>query len=130
MIRILIIFLLIFTGCSSDNKTSLPLDNSTKIIKKSISKKQIISKNFNANLEVVLNEKPDIKKNGKLKNNLGRQEIENIKYIISNFKFKKIKNFSLLEPNIIFTKEGIIFFEKKGNLIKFDYEKNIIWKKN
>ncbi|MDC3138352.1 PQQ-binding-like beta-propeller repeat protein [Candidatus Pelagibacter sp.] len=130
MIRILIIFLLIFTGCSSDNKTSLPLDNSTKIIKKSISKKQIISKNFNANLEVILNEKPDIKKNGKLKNNLGRQEIENIKYIISNFKFKKIKNFSLLEPNIIFTKEGIIFFEKKGNLIKFDYEKNIIWKKN
>ena len=130
MIRILIIFLLIFTGCSSDNKTSLPLDNSTKIIKKSISKKQIISKNFNANLEVVLNEKPDIKKNGKLKNNLGRQEVENIKYIISNFKFKKIKNFSLLEPNIIFTKEGIIFFEKKGNLIKFDYEKNIIWKKN
>ena len=130
MIRILIIFLLIFTGCSSDNKTSLPLDNSTKIIKKSISKKQIISKNFNANLEVVLNEKPDIKKNGKLKNNLGRQEIENIKYIISNFKFKKIKNFSLLEPNIIFTKEGIIFFEKKGNLIKFDYEKKIIWKKN
>ena len=130
MIRILIIFLLIFTGCSSDNKTSLPLDNSTKIIKKSISKKQIISKNFNANLEVVLNEKPDIKKNGKLKNNLGRQEIENIKYIISNFKFKKIKNFSLLEPNIIFTKEGIIFFEKKGNLIKFDNEKNIIWKKN
>tara|TARA_B100000401_G_C52794610_1_gene715219 strand:- start:140 stop:1417 length:1278 start_codon:yes stop_codon:yes gene_type:complete len=130
VIRILIIFLLIFTGCSSDNKTSLPLDNSTKIIKKSISKKQIISKNFNANLEVVLNEKPDIKKNGKLKNNLGRQEIENIKYIISNFKFKKIKNFSLLEPNIIFTKEGIIFFEKKGNLIKFDYEKNIIWKKN
>ena len=130
MIRILIIFLLIFTGCSSDNKTSLPLDNSTKIIKKSISKKQIISKNFNANLEVVLNEKPDIKKNGKLKNNLGRQGVENIKYIISNFKFKKIKNFSLLEPNIIFTKEGIIFFEKKGNLIKFDYEKNIIWKKN
>ena len=130
MIRILIIFLLIFTGCSSDNKTSLPSDNSTKIIKKSISKNQIISKNFNANLEVVLNEKPDIKKNGKLKNNLGRQGVENIKYIISNFKFKKIKNFSLLEPNIIFTKEGIIFFEKKGNLIKFDYEKNIIWKKN
>ena len=130
MIRILIIFLLIFTGCSSDKKNvSLP-DNSKKILKKTNSKKQVISKNFNSNLEVILSKEIDNKKNGKLKNNLGRQEVGNINYIISKFKFKKIKNYSHLEPNLILAEDGLIFFEKKGFLIKFDYEKNIIWKKN
>tara|TARA_B100000575_G_scaffold289046_1_gene290128 strand:- start:596 stop:1873 length:1278 start_codon:yes stop_codon:yes gene_type:complete len=130
VIRILIIFLLIFTGCSSDKKIiSLP-DNSKKILKKTNIKKQVISKNFNTNLELVLSKEIENKKNGDLKNNLGRQEVGNINYIISKFKFKKIKNFSLLEPNLILTEDGLIFFEKKGFLIKFDYEKNIIWKKN
>ena len=130
MIRLLIIFLLIFVGCSSNNKSNLPVNNSKKLIKKTGSDNQIISKNFNSNLKIVLNKKSDKKEKRELKNNLGRQEVGNINYIISSFKFKKIKNFSLIEPNLIFTKDGIIFFEKKGNIIKFDYEKNIVWKIN
>ena len=130
MIRLLIIFLLIFVGCSSNNKSNLPVNNSKKLIKKTGSDNQIISKNFNSNLKIVLNKKSDKKEKRELKNNLGRQEVGNINYIISSFKFKKIKNFSLIEPNLIFTKDGIIFFEKKGNIIKFDYEKQIVWKIN
>tara|TARA_B100000003_G_scaffold199387_1_gene205195 strand:- start:193 stop:1470 length:1278 start_codon:yes stop_codon:yes gene_type:complete len=130
VIRLLIIFLLIFSGCSLKNKPSLPENNSKKLIKKTGSNNQIISKNFNSNLKIVLNKKSDKKEKGEFKNNLGRQEVGDINYIISSFKFKKIKNFSLIEPNLIFTKDGIIFFEKKGNIIKFDYEKNIVWKIN
>ena len=130
MIRLLIIFLLIFSGCSLKNKPSLPENNSKKLIKKTGSNNQIISKNFNSNLKIVLNKKSDKKEKREFKNNLGRQEVGDINYIISSFKFKKIKNFSLIEPNLIFTKDGIIFFEKKGNIIKFDYEKNIVWKIN
>ena len=130
MIRLLIIFLLIFSGCSLKNKPSLPENNSKKLIKKTGSNNQIISKNFNSNLKIVLNKKSDKKEKREFKNNLGRQEVGDINYVISSFKFKKIKNFSLFEPNLIFTKDGIIFFEKKGNIIKFDYEKNIVWKIN
>ena len=130
MIRLLIIFLLIFSGCSSNNKSSLPVNNSKKLIKKTGSNNQIISKNFNSNLKIILKKETHKKENREFKNNLGRQEIGNINYKISSFKFKKIKNFSLFEPNLIFTKDGIIFFEKKGNIINFDYEKNIIWKIN
>ena len=128
MIRLLIIFLLIFSGCSSNNKSSLPVNNSKKLIKKTGSNNQIISKNFNSNLKIVFNKKTDKKENRYLKNNLGRQEVGDINYVISSFKFKKIKNFSLIEPNLIFTKDGIIFFEKKGNIIKFDYEKILFGK--
>jgi len=130
VIRLLIIFLLIFSGCSLKNKPSLPENNSKKLIKKTGSNNQIISKNFNSNLKIVLNKKSDKKEKREFKNNLGRQEVGDINYKISSFKFKKIKNFSLIEPNLIFTKDGIIFFEKKGNIIKFDYEKNIVWKIN
>ena len=101
MIRLLIIFLLIFSGCSSNNKSSLPVNNSKKLIKKTGSNNQIISKNFNSNLKKVLNKKSDKKEKREFKNNLGRQEVGNINYIISSFKFKKIKNFSLIEPNLM-----------------------------
>ena len=40
------------------------------------------------------------------------------------------KNQQINLGDIIFTKDGIIFFEKKGNIIKFDYEKQIVWKIN
>ena len=130
MIRVLIIFLLILTGCSSDNKSSLPTKDNKKLFKKTSPKSQIISKNFNSDLKIFLDKKFDNIQNGELKNNLGRQEVGDINNKFSSFKFKKIKNFSLLEPNLIFTNDGLIFFEKKGNIIKFDYEKNIIWKIN
>ena len=61
MIRLLIIFLLIFVGCSSNNKSNLPVNNSKKLIKKTGSDNQIISKNFNSNLKIVLNKKSDKK---------------------------------------------------------------------
>ena len=49
---------------------------------------------------------------------------------ISKFKFSKIEYFDQYEPEIIFEKENIIFFDNKGTIIKFDKNSDLIWKKN
>ena len=49
---------------------------------------------------------------------------------ISKFNFSKIEYFDQYEPEIIFEKENIIFFDNKGTIIKFDKNSNLIWKKN
>ena len=49
---------------------------------------------------------------------------------ISKFKFSKIEYFNQYEPEIIFQKENIIFFDNKGTIIKFDKDSDLIWKKN
>ena len=49
---------------------------------------------------------------------------------ISKFKFTKIQYFDEYEPEIIFDKENIIFFDNKGSIIKFDKNSDLLWKKN
>ena len=49
---------------------------------------------------------------------------------ISKFKFSKIKHFNQYEPEAIFEKENIIFFDNKGAIVKFDQNSKLIWKKN
>ena len=135
MIKLLLIFILIFSACSSDIKKKI-IKNEKKQQKEQIIKKnneqklQILTKNFNTNIEIKLENIPDKKLFTELHNNYGRQEFTFISDNYLKNKLKKIKNFSNFEPNIVFDKEGLIFFEKKGNLIKFDFSNKIIWKKN
>ena len=49
---------------------------------------------------------------------------------ISKFKFSKIQYFDQYEPEIIFQKENIIFFDNEGSILKFDKNSNLLWKKN
>ena len=130
MIKLLIFFLLIFSSCSPIKNENIVEKKSKKIIKKINSEKIQIAKNFNSDLEIILPNKADIKSRELLSNNFGRQEIMELNYKVNNYKFKKIKNFSKFEPNIIFEKNNIFFFQKKGSIIKFDSENKIIWEIN
>ena len=48
----------------------------------------------------------------------------------SSFRFSKIKNFYQYQPEISFHRDSIIFFDKKGSILKFDNNSKLIWKKN
>ena len=130
MIKLLIFFLLIFSSCSPFKSENIVEKKSKDVVKEINSEKIQFIKNFNSDLEIKLPNKADIKSKGILRNNLGRQEIMELNYKVNNYKFKKIKNFSKFEPNIIFEKNNIFFFQKKGSIIKFDSENKIIWEIN
>ena len=133
-----IILLLIFiASCSLDNKTGLwtkkqKIKEEKKIIIKELFKKEkALEKEFNPNLKINLSAKLiDNSFINNFDNNNGRVNYNGTLKSISKFKFSKIDNFNQLEPEIIFDKNNVIFFDNKGSILKFDNFSKLIWKKN
>ena len=133
-----IILLLIFiASCSLDNKTGLwtkkqKIKEEKKIIIKELFKKEkALEKEFNPNLKINLSAKLiDNSFINNFDNNNGRVNYNGTLKSISKFKFSKIDNFNQLEPEIIFDKNNVIFFDDKGSILKFDSFSKLIWKKN
>ena len=139
MSKFLGIFLLLtfITNCSLDNKTGLwtkkqKIKEEKKIIIKELFKKEkALEKEFNPNLKINLSAKLiDNSFVNNFDNNNGRVNYNGTLKRISKFKFSKIDNFNQLEPEIIFDKNNVIFFDDKGSILKFDNFSKLIWKKN
>ena len=133
--KILIVFIF-FSSCSLDTKSGI-WTQKTKIlsekskIKVLFKKEKALKKEFNSKLEINLSSK--LTNNSfvnNFNNNNGRINYNGDLKSISKFKFKKIKNFYKFEPEIIFDKRNIIFFDNKGSILKFDNSSKLIWKKN
>ena len=100
-------------------------------IKVLFKKEKALKKEFNSELEINLSSK--LTNNSfvnNFNNNNGRINYNGDLKSISKFKFKKIENFHRFEPEIIFDKRNIIFFDNKGSILKFDNSSKLIWKKN
>ena len=139
MSKFLGIFLLLtfITSCSLDNKTGLwtkkqKIKEEKKIIIKELfEKEKALEKEFNPNLKINLSAKLiDNSFINNFDNNNGRVNYNGTLKSISKFKFSKIDNFNQLEPEIIFDKNNVIFFDDKGSILKFDNFSKLIWKKN
>ena len=126
MIRLLLILLLILSGCSSEKKEVI----AKNILSEKDDLKKKINENFNSEIKISLSKNIKDKSLKEFRNNYGRHKFQNITFNQNKYKFKKVKKFSNFEPNIVFDDKGIIFFEGNGTILKFDYSKNLIWKKN
>jgi len=135
ILRILLIFI-IFSGCSLNknsnfwtNKKIKPeeQDNSKEIF----AKEKLLDVEINPNLKISLYAKPiDKSFINNNDNNNGRVNYNGELKNISKFKYSKIINFDQYEPEILFHKENIIFFDNKGAIFKFNDESKLVWKKN
>ena len=136
MIRIFIFFFtsLILTNCSLNEnskiwnkKKKIEVDANIKII---FDEKQIIYNELNENINLNLS-KIDIK--NKIlddKNNFGVQNYSGKLKKIKNYKFSKFKYENEKDLTPLFLKDGIIFFDSKGSIIRFSNNQKTIWKKN
>ncbi len=136
VLKILLIFIF-FTNCSLDNKSGIwtkkrKIKSETPVnIKELFKKEKALGKEFNSKLEINLSSK--LINNSfinNFNNNNGRINYDGDLKSISKFKFSKIKNFYKFEPEIIFEKNNVIFFDNKGSILKFDNLSKLIWKKN
>jgi len=134
--NIFIIFLILLTQCSLDTKTGFWTKKQIiKEEKKSevlFEPEKILEKEFNNNLKIriesVYKKKPFI---NNLTNNAGYINFESNFEEISKFKFKKIKNFDFINPELFIGKDkALVFFDEKGSILKFDKNSKLIWKKN
>ena len=64
------------------------------------------------------------------KNNFGLQNYSGKLKKIKNFKFSKFNNENDTDLIPLFLKDGIVFFDSKGSIIRYNKDQKIIWKKN
>ena len=138
----LIIFIIAFfllNNCSFNENSRLWKNKDADIEKEltpQIDKKKIFSKTsasivpFNPELRLDLT---SIITNNKInddKNNYGSQNYDGVFNKIGNYKFSKLKDVNQLDFKPIFLNDGLIFFDKKGSIIRFNSNQKVIWKKN
>ncbi len=131
---ILIISLIILNNCSFNENSRIWNDKeknpvNPKNIKKVFSEKSVV-KEFNQELKIDLSK---VKINNKIsdnKNNYGFQDYSGSINKIGNYKFSKLENVNQLNFKPLFLNDGLIFFDKKGSIIRYDNNQKVLWKKN
>ncbi len=137
MIKIfsLIIFLFLLVNCSLNESSKIwnkknKITDKEKNIKIILDEKKEIPKEFNSKQKIDLskiNLSNDI--NNKL-NDFGAQSYSGKLNKIGNFKFSKFDELIELNFKPLFLDDIVIFFDKKGSVIKYDFDGKILWKKN
>ena len=134
ILLIFIISLFFLNNCSLNENSRIwknKKDNSinTKNIKKIFSEKKIITQ-FNQELKLDL---ANVKINNKIvdnQNNYGFQDYSGSIDKVGNYKFSKLDDVNELNFKPVFLNDGLIFFDKKGSIIRYDNNQKVLWKKN
>ena len=131
-----ILIALIFLNNCSFNEDSKIWKNKEKNFSQKENNKKIFADEkydvaeFNKGLKLNLS---NIKTNNKIydnKNNLSSQTYDGNLNKIGNYKFSKFDEVDNLNFEPIFLLDGVIFFDKKGTIIKYDSNNKVLWKKN
>ncbi len=133
----LIICFTLIAQCSLDTKSGLwtkpqDIEKKKENLKEIFKSEEVLEKEFNPSLKIKINSKYNINPFiNNLNNNTGYINFESDFKKIKKFKFKKIKNFDYINPDLLIGNDNaIIFFDEKGSIIKFDDNTKLIWKKN
>ena len=95
------------------------LETDKKIIKV-FAEENISVSEFNRDLKLDLSSIKINYKKIENQNNLGLQNYKGELKKIGNFKFSKLEEINQLDFEPIFLKNGIIFFDRKGSIVKYD----------
>ena len=130
----LITFIFFIYSCSFNTKSSFWSGSkainykTNKNINRLFKAENSISKEINPKIKININS--NFKKGTNLKNNQGWVNFDGNLKSMSKYKFSKINTFNDFEPDIGFVNENIIFFDNKRNILSFDRNSKLLWKKN
>ena len=134
-IIILVIALIFLNQCSLNENSRIWKDKENKLeskknIKKVFLEDKKITTEFNQELKLDLSKIKFIDKITDDKNNYGSQNYEGLINKIGNYKFSKFEDVNQLNFKPIFLDDGLIFFDKKGSIIRYNDKSKVLWKKN
>ena len=128
-----IFFYFFLTSCSLNEdsklwkKKNIQKNENTKII---LVKEKEFTKEFNSQIKLDLSK---IKIKNKIfdnQNNFGSLEYSGLLNKAGFYKFSKFKKINQLDYEPLFLKDGLIFFNNSGTIIRYNNDQKIIWKKN
>ena len=133
---LLLILILLFTNnCSLNENQKIWKNKNTKIddeknIKELFLKEKTNTVEFNAQLKLNFLKIGLNNHAVENKNNFGSYKYKGLLKEAISYKFSKLRDVDKLNHKPIFLNNGIIFFNKKGDLIRYAKDKKIIWQKN
>ncbi|MDC0396795.1 PQQ-like beta-propeller repeat protein [Candidatus Pelagibacter sp.] len=134
-IIILLIALFFLNHCSLNDKSRIWKKGGDKLesqknFKKIFEEDKKIETEFNQELKLDL---LSIIPNSKIsdnKNNYGAQKYDGLTIKSGNYKFSKFADVNQLNFKPIFLDDGLIFFDNKGSIIRFNSNQKVLWKTN
>ena len=132
---VILIALIFLNNCSFNENSRIWKEKedkkvSNKNIKKVFAEDKKVVSEFNQKLKLDLSQIKSSNNIGINQNNFGSQKYSGQLKKIYSYKFSKLENLNQLNFKPVFFKDGIIFFDKRGSVIKYDYTGKVIWKKN
>jgi len=135
--RLILLFCTIFllNNCSFNENSRIwkdkesPLENKENVTK-IFADEQNVSVELNPDISLDLR---NIKLSNKIidnQNNIGLLNYAGALQKIGNFKFSKLDNLDQFNLKPVFLNDGIIFFDNKGSILRFDDDQKVIWKNN
>ena len=134
-IIILIIALFFLNHCSLNDKSRIWKKGEDKLesqknFKKVFEEDKKIETEFNQELKLDLSSIIPNNKISDNKNNYGSQKYDGLTIKSGNYKFSKFADVNQLNFKPIFLNDGLIFFDNKGSIIRFNGNQKVLWKKN
>ena len=134
-IIILVIALFFLNHCSLNDKSRIWKKGEDKLesqknFKKVFEEDKKIETEFNQELKLDLSSIIPNNKISDNKNNYGSQKYDGLTIKSGNYKFSKFVNINQLNFKPIFLDDGLIFFDNKGSIIRFNSNQKVLWKKN
>jgi outer membrane protein assembly factor BamB len=131
---ILLLSLFLLNNCSLNENSKIWKEKEKNLENKNIEKvfldKKIITNEFNQELKLDLSKVQSKTKIADNQNNYGSQTYDGLINKIGNYKFSKLENINQLNFKPIFLNDGLIFFDKKGSIIRYNNSQKVVWKKN
>ena len=130
---ILISFFLVSCSLNENSKIWTKKNQNTqdnKKIKVILKDKKNLQKELNPNIKFNLSNIKYKNNINDLKNNFGSSNYPGSMNKINDFKFSKFKEVEQLDFKPQFLEDGLIFFDKTGSIFRYDLSKKILWKKN
>jgi len=134
-ISILVIFLLFLGNCSSSKnpinwkKEQIKIEEQQNV-KKAFTEDRVVQKEFNSDLRLDLSNIVLNNKTFDNKNNLGSQNYDGLLNKVGNYKFSKLIGLNQLNFKPAFFNNDLIFFDKKGSIIKYNENYKVSWSNN
>ena len=137
MNKVFVIFVIsiFLSNCSLNENSRIwnkkeKIENENKVSKKILAEKKVISTEFNPLLKLDLSKNEPNNKIFDQLNNFGSSKYNGQINKINSYKFSKLENFNQFNFEPLILSDGVIVFEKKGTIIRFNDNKKVVWKNN
>ncbi len=134
LIILLITFFLI-NNCSFNENSRIWKDKEKELsaqskLKKVFEEKKLVTQEFNQELNLDLSFIKSKNNFNENQNNFGSQSYKAELKKIGSYKFSKLQELNQINFKPLLFSNDVVFFDKKGSVIRYDENQKIIWKKN